>query len=202
MAAWRKTAEEFGPLLVFFILNARGAQWFGLPESQSLFIATGGFMVALAVAIGLTLARGERPNNMTLFSGGFVFIFGGITLFLQDERFIKIKPTLVYLLFAAILAIGLARGQSYLQRLMGNMLPLDQAGWLRLTRRWALFFVFLAGVNELVWRTQSTDVWVNFKVFGILPLTFLFMAVQLPLMRQHLPDGFLDGPDGPKENKD
>ena len=199
MAAWRKTAEEFGPLLVFFILNARGAQWFGLPESQSLFIATGGFMVALAVAIGLTLARGERPNNMTLFSGGFVFIFGGITLFLQDERFIKIKPTLVYLLFAAILGVGLARGQSYLQRLMGNMLPLDQAGWLRLTRRWALFFVFLAGVNELVWRTQSTDVWVNFKVFGILPLTFLFMAVQLPLMRQHLPDGFLDAPE---ENKD
>ena len=113
------------------------------------------------------------------------------------SAFIKIKPTLVYLLFAAILGVGLARGQSYLQRLMGNM-PLDQAGWLRLTRRWALFFVFLAGVNELVWRTQSTVVWVNFKVFGILP-DILFMAVQLPLMRQHLPDGFLDAPE---ENKD
>ena len=95
----RKTIEEFGPLLVFFVLNARGADWFSLPETQSLFIATGGFMAALVVAIASTYARGEKPNNLTLASAGFVLVFGSITLFLQDEMFIKIKPTLVYLLF-------------------------------------------------------------------------------------------------------
>ena len=119
-----------------------------------------------------TYARGAKPNNMTLASAGFIFVFGGITLFLQDETFIKMKPTLVYLLFAAILGTGLARGRSYLKNLMGQMLPMDDAGWLTLTQRWTLFFVFLA-VNETVWRTQSTDVWVNFKVFGFLPLTFI-----------------------------
>ena len=106
----RKTIEEFGPLLVFFILNARGAEWLSLPETQSLFVATGGFMVALGVALASTYLRGERPNNMTLASAGFVFIFGSITLFLQDETFIKIKPTLVYCLFAGILTFGLVRG--------------------------------------------------------------------------------------------
>ena len=135
----RKLAEELGPLAVFFILNARGSQWFDRPESDSLLIATAGFMVAIAAALISTYARGAKPNNMTLASAGFIFIFGGITLFLQDETFIKIKPTLVYLLFAGILGVGLARGRSYLKSLMGKMLPMDDAGWLTLTKRWAVF---------------------------------------------------------------
>ena len=181
----RKLTEELGPLAVFFILNARGAQWLDRPESDGLLIATAGFMLAIAVALVSTYARGAKPNNMTLASAGFIFVFGGMTLFLQDETFIKMKPTLVYLLFATILGLGLLRGRSYLKNLMGQMLPMDDAGWLTLTQRWTVFFVFLAVLNEAIWRTQSTDIWVNFKVFGFLPLTFVFMMAQMPLLRRH-----------------
>lgn len=180
-----KFLEDFGPLLVFFILNARGAEWLGRAQSDSLLIATAGFMAALAVSLLITLGRGAKPNNMTLASAGFVFLFGGLTLFLQDETFIKIKPTLVYLLFAGILGIGLARGQSYLQMLMGEALAMQKAGWLVLTKRWVGFFLFLAALNEVIWRNFSTDLWVNFKVFGILPLTFIFIALQMPLLKKH-----------------
>jgi intracellular septation protein len=196
MAGWRKIIEEFAPLATFFVLNSRGPQWFDRPESESLLIATAGFMAAMALALASTYARGAKPNNMTLASAGFIFVFGGITLFLQDETFIKIKPTLVYILFASILGFGLLRGQSYLQRLMGDMLPMEPAGWLVLTRRWVGFFIFLAALNEAVWRTQTTDAWVSFKVFAILPLTFGFMILQMPLLKKH---GALSEPeDGPK----
>lgn len=180
-----KFLEDFGPLLVFFILNARGAAWFDRPESDALLIATAGFMAAMAVSLAITFLRGGKPNNMTLASGGFVFVFGGLTLFLQDETFIKIKPTLVYLLFAAILSFGLARRQSYLQMLMGDALRMEAAGWLSLTKRWVGFFIFLALLNEVIWRNLSTDFWVNFKVFGILPLTFIFMGLQMPLLKRY-----------------
>ena len=112
-------------------------------------------------------------------------MFGGLTLFLQDETFIKIKPSLVYVLFAVILSFGLMRGQSYLEMLMGEALKMQQSGWLILTRRWIYFFICLALLNEFIWRNFSTDAWVNFKVFGILPLTFIFMAAQMPLLKRH-----------------
>lgn len=187
-----KFLEDFGPLLVFFILNARGAEWFDRPATDGLLIATAGFMLAICLSLAVTFLRGAKPNNMTLVSAGFVLLFGGITLLLQDETFIKMKPTLVYLLFAAILGVGLARGQSYLQNLMGNAMRMQTQGWLVLTRRWVLFFLALALLNELIWRSQSTDFWVSFKVFGILPLTFGFMLAQMPLLKKH---GALDAVD-------
>ena len=113
------------------------------------------------------------------------------------ETFIKIKPTLVYFLFAGILTFGLLRGRSYLQVLMGDMLPLSTEGWMVLTRRWTGFFVFLAVLNEAVWRTQTTDLWVSFKVFAILPLTLGFVLLQMPLLRKHLPADF--GQEGNQE---
>lgn len=180
-----KFLEDIGPLLVFFVLNARGAAWFDRPESDSLLIATAGFMAALAASLIASYARGSKPNNMTLASGGFVFVFGGLTLFLQDETFIKIKPTLVYLLFAGILSFGMLRGKSYLKLLLGQALSMDKSGWMVLTRRWVYFFLALAALNEFIWRSYTTDIWVNFKVFGILPLTFAFMALQMPLLKKH-----------------
>ena len=187
MRNMRKIIEEYGPLIVFFALNARGAEWLGMAEDQSLFIATGGFMAAFALSMLSTLMRGSKPNNMTLVSGLFIFGFGGLTLFLQDEMFIKLKPTLIYLLFAAILGFGVLRGRSYLQALMGDMLPLDDAGWMIMTRRWIGFFLFLALLNEAIWRNLSTDMWVNFKVFGIMPLTILFIALQVTSLKKHMP---------------
>jgi intracellular septation protein len=180
-----KFLEDFGPLLVFFVLNARGAEWFDRSETDGLLIATAGFMAALVVSLVLSYARGGKPNNMTLASGGFVFVFGSLTLFLQDETFIKIKPTIVYLLFAGILSFGLLRGKSYLKFLLGQALSMEPRGWLVLTRRWVYFFLFLAALNEFIWRNYSTDIWVNFKVFGILPLTFAFMTLQMPLLKKH-----------------
>lgn len=180
-----KFLEDFGPLLVFFVLNARGAEWFDRAETDGLLIATAGFMAALVVSLVLTYARGGKPNNMTLASGGFVFVFGSLTLFLQDETFIKIKPTIVYLLFAGVLSFGLLRGKSYLKFLLGQVLSMEPRGWLVLTRRWVYFFLFLAALNEFIWRNYPTDIWVNFKVFGILPLTFAFMALQMPLLKKH-----------------
>jgi intracellular septation protein len=171
--------------LVFFVLNARGAEWFDRAETDGLLIATAGFMAALVVSLVLSYARGGKPNNMTLASGGFVFVFGSLTLFLQDETFIKIKPTIVYLLFAGILSFGLLRGKSYLKFLLGQALSMEPRGWLVLTRRWVYFFLFLAALNEFIWRNYSTDIWVNFKVFGILPLTFAFMTLQMPLLKKH-----------------
>ncbi len=183
----RKFIEDFAPLMVFFLLNLFGARLLGRPEEDALFIATGGFMLALLISIAASLQRGQRPNNMTLLSAVFVFVFGGLTLILQNETFIKIKPTLVYTLFAAVLSYGLVRGQSYLRLLMGDMLPLNDTGWRKLTARWAVFFLFLAVLNELVWRTQSTDMWVAFKVFGFLPLTIIFMLAQIPLITRYAP---------------
>lgn len=177
--------EEFGPLLVFFVLNSKGAELLNQPESQSLFIATGGFMAALVLALASTYLRGRKPAPMTLISGALVMVFGGATLFFQNETFIKIKPTIVYLLFAGGLTYGLTRGQSYLQKIIGAGLSLDDEGWLIFTKRWIYFFVFCAGLNEIAWRVLSTDAWVQLKVFGYLPLTFIFMLSQSWLLARH-----------------
>jgi intracellular septation protein len=195
MKPWLKLAIEAGPLVVFFVVNGRG----GLPElrnlwhvtdaaplfQQGLFEATGAFMAVtvLSLIAGWFLER-QLPI-MPLVSGLFVLVFGGLTLALADELFIKLKPTLVNSLFAIILLGGLAFERALLKPLFGSVFQLNDDGWRTLTLRWGLFFVFLAILNEIVWRSFSTDFWVAFKLFGVLPVTVVFAGSQTPLILRH-----------------
>jgi len=172
---WLRPATDYGPIAVFFV-----AYWLG-----DLLWATGALMAATAVALALSLVVAGRVPLMPLITAGVVGVFGGLTLILQDETFIKMKPTIVQVLFAAILMAGLAFGRPLLKPLMGAAWSMDDDGWRKLTFRFGLFFIAMAALNEAVWRTQSTDFWVNFKVFGILGLTLVFALAQTPLMRRH-----------------
>lgn len=166
---------DLGPLLLFFGINA----YFGI------FAATAVFMVAITVALILSRMLTGQFAKMPLVTAVFVLLFGGLTLYLQDEIFIKVKPTIIYLLFAGILLGGLAVKRVFLQSLLGEAFDLDAQGWRKLTFRWAWFFIFLAALNEFVWRSFSTDIWVSFKVFGLLPLTLIFAALQVGLLQKH-----------------
>ena len=167
---------EIGPLVVFFIANAH----------YGIFIATAAFMVVTAVAIPSMWLLERRLPVMPLVSGLFLLAFGGLTLILQDETFIKLKPTIVNLLFAAILTGGLVRRVQLLKLLFGSVMNLHDRGWRLLTRRWIIFFLILAFLNEVIWRTQTTEFWIQFKLFGIMPLTLAFSMAQLPLINRHM----------------
>lgn len=172
---WLKLGLELGPLAVFFAVNA----------AAGIFWATGIFMVVMLVALGASYALTRHLAPMPVVTALFVLVFGGLTLWLHDETFIKIKPTLVYTLFALTLIGGQLTGRPLLKPLLGAMLSLTDAGWRGLTWRWALFFAAMALANEAVWRNVSTDAWVSFKAFGFLPLTFIFAAVQTPFLNRH-----------------
>ncbi|MBB4286688.1 septation protein A [Roseospira goensis] len=172
---WLKLLLEAGPLLVFFVANAA----FGLiPGTAAFVVATVASLIASRLLMG-------RVPVMPLVGGVFVIVFGGLTVLLDDDLFIKIKPTIVNLLFAAILAVGLASGRHFLKLVFDGAFQLTERGWRVLTLRWSLFFVVLAVINEVVWRGFSSDTWVAFKVFGILPLTVLFSLSQIPLLLRH-----------------
>jgi intracellular septation protein len=189
-----KLTLELGPLMVFFFANARG-EWlaerfpalteFGGP----IFIATGLFMTATAVALTVSWLLTRTLPIMPLVSGVVVFVFGALTLWLQDDIFIKMKPTIVNALFGGVLLGGLFFGRSLLGYVFDSAFHLDAEGWKKLTFRWGLFFLFLALVNEIVWRSFPTDTWVAFKVWGIMPITFLFTMSQMPLIMRHSLDG-------------
>jgi len=179
-----KLALELGPLVLFFLANAY-ADRFGVPSERRLFAATGLFIAATLVALGLHYALVRRLPIMPLVSGVVVVVFGGLTLLLNYELFIKLKPTIVNTLFGLVLLGGLAFGRPLLALVLGSMLSLTEEGWRKLTFRWGLFFLGLAVLNEIVWRTQDTDFWVGFKVFGIMPLTVLFALAQTPLLMRH-----------------
>ena len=175
ISPFTKFLIEVGPLGVFFFANNR----------FDIFTATAAFMVAVTISLAANYALERRLPAMPLVTGVFVLVMGGLTLYLQDDLFIKIKPTITNLLFAGILLGGLAWGKLFLRYVFGAAFRLENAGWRILTIRWSLFFVFLAIVNEIVWRTFDTDTWVNFKVFGIMPLTFIFALAQLPVVKRH-----------------
>lgn len=179
-----KLLVELGPLLVFFLVNAQAGKFIAEPK-QAIFYGTGAFMVATAIALAVSRSLLGRIPTMPLVSGVFVMIFGGLTLWLQDDHFIKLKPTIVNALFAAILFVGLANGKSLLKFIFGDVFRLTEDGWRQLTIRWGLFFVFLAVLNEIVWRSFSTDFWVSFKVFGIMPLTMAFAIAQVGLLKRY-----------------
>lgn len=185
-----KFALELGPLLVFFFANARGeliADAFPVLQELGgpLFVATALFMAAMAISLSVSWAITRTLPIMPLVSGAVVLVFGTLTLWLQDETFIKMKPTIVNGLFAGVLLGGLVFGKSLLGYVFDQAFKLDAEGWRKLTLRWGLFFVFLAILNEVIWRSFSTDFWVAFKVWGTMPITILFMMTQFPLIKRH-----------------
>ena len=170
-----KLATELGPLIVFFIANAK----FGL------FVATGAFMVAIIAAMIASYVVTRHVPMMAIVTAVIVIVFGTLTLVLHDETFIKVKPTIIYGLFAAILGGGLLFGRSFIAILFNQMFNLTPKGWRILTMRWALFFLGMAALNEIVWRTQSTDFWVAFKAFGAIPITMIFAMTQMPMVKRY-----------------
>jgi intracellular septation protein len=172
-----KLALELGPLMVFFIVNARA----------EIFTATAWFMGAMVVSLILSRLILKRIAIMPLITGVVVLVFGGLTLWLQDDTFIKMKPTITNLLFGSVLLGGLLFGQSLLKYVFGDVYKLKPEGWLILTMRWGIFFFALAIINEILWRNFSTDVWVAFKVWGIMPLTVIFSMFQLPVLTKYAP---------------
>jgi intracellular septation protein len=185
-----KLALELGPLIVFFFANARGA-WLAekIPALANLggplFIATLSFMLATALSLSVSYALTRTLPIMPMVSGVVVLVFGTLTLWLKDETFIKMKPTIVNTLFGVILLGGLYFGKSLLGYVFDSAFKLDAEGWRKLTLRWGLFFLFLAVLNEVVWRSFSTDFWVAFKVWGTMPITLAFTMSQMPLIMRH-----------------
>jgi len=170
-----RLALDLGPLLLFFGVNAL----------YGIFVATGFFMVAIVSALVTSRLLTGKFAKMPMVTAVLVLVFGGLTLYLQDETFIKIKPTIIYILFAGILLGGLAVNRIFLQTFFGEAFLLSDIGWRKLTIRWAGFFIFLAVTNEIVWRSVSTDTWVSFKVFGLLPLTLIFAVMQTGFLQRH-----------------
>jgi intracellular septation protein len=170
-----KLVLDLGPLLLFFFAYNR---W-------DIYVATGTFMVATIISLVVTYVLIRRIAIMPLVSAIVVMVFGGLTLWLQNETFIKVKPTIIYALFAVLLLGGLAFGRSLIAYVLDSMFQLDAEGWKKLTLRWGLFFLIMAVLNEIVWRGFSTDTWVTFKTFGFLPITILFAIAQTPLMMRH-----------------
>lgn len=173
-----KLAIDLGPLVLFFVVNGR----------SGIMTATAVFMVAITAALAITYAIERRLAPMPLVTGVFVLTFGGLTLALDNELFIKVKPTIVNLLFAGILITGLVMGRPLMKFLFQDAFHLTDEGWRKLTIRWTAFFVFLAVLNEVIWRNFSTDFWVAFKVWGNIPITLIFGLAQIPLLTRYHPE--------------
>jgi len=188
---WIKTTLEMGPVVLFFIVYSKikdrefvvfGETYEGFILATALFIPL--ILFATAVLYFLT----GKLSKMQIFTAILVVVFGGLGIWFNDERFFKMKPTMIYLLFGGILGYGLLKGQSYLRTVMDGALPMDQTGWMILTKRFMMFFFGLAIANEAIWRTLSTDIWVNFKTFGLPIAMFAFIITQAKTISKHSPD--------------
>ena len=176
-SAGARLAIDLGPLIVFFAVNA----W-----RDDIIEATIAFMIAITASLLVSWLRYRHISPLLWFSGFMVVVLGGITVWLHDETFIKIKPTIYYSFVAALLLFGMYTGRNLLKMVLGTAYPgLSERGWQLLTRNWALFFIVMALVNEAVWRTTSTDFWVGFKLWGALPATFLFALANVPMLMRH-----------------
>ena len=177
---WLKPVVDYVPLAIFLL-----TYW-----QMGLYDATAALMVAVTIGISLSYSLERTVPIMPLVTGGLVIVFGGLTLALDDERFIKMKPTIVQALFAIIMFGGLILNKPVLKPLFGKAWQLRDEGWRILTLRFGIFFIVAGALNEVVWRTQTTDVWVSFKVFGLMGLTFMFMMSQVPMIqRYHITEG-------------
>jgi intracellular septation protein len=179
-SAGARLLVDIGPLLVFFVVN------FMVEGPAKIFVATGAFMAAMLAAMVFAQIRYGKISPLLLFSGVMVMVLGGITIWLHDDTFIKVKPTIYYLLVAGLLWFGMRTGRNFLKIVLGSAYPgLSDEGWMKLTRNWAWFFVVMAVLNEFVWRTTTTDFWVGYKLWGAIPLTFLFAAANVPMLLRH-----------------
>ncbi|WP_175868664.1 septation protein A [Bartonella gabonensis] len=181
---------EMGPLVVFFLANYKGEWLIKNVElfknfHKPIFPATAIFMVAIIIALNLSWIFARKIPIMPLISGVFVLVFGFLTLWLHNDTFIKMKPTIINSLFAIILFGGMFFKKPLLRYALDTTLKLDDLGWQKLTYRWAFFFVFLALLNEIIWRNFSDNFWTSFKVFGVMPITIVFMLTQMPLILKH-----------------
>ena len=183
-----KTALEFGPILAFFVayiwLKDR-AFTIGGTDYDGFIVVTAGFIPIFLVSIGILWALTGHLSKMQAMTAILITVFGGLSIWFNDPKFFKMKPTMIYLLFGGILGVGLLQGKSYLQTVMDTMMPLTHEGWMILTRRIMLFFFGLAILNEIIWRTQSEETWVYFKTFGLTAAIFIFFITQSKLFSQY-----------------
>ncbi|WP_417464059.1 septation protein A [Kordiimonas sp.] len=180
-----KLAIDFGPLIVFFASFKLG----------DIYLATGTFMVASVIAMIASRVLTGSIAPMLKVTFVIVMVMGGLTLYLQDETFVKMKLTVINGLIAAVLLFGLMTGRLYIKMVMELAFEMDDEGWRKFTRNYVTFLVVMAVVNELIWRTQSTDFWVNFKTFGYMGATFIFIMAQMPMMMKYMPDEDEEGSD-------
>ena len=175
-------ATDYGPLVIFFLANAFAP----VPDVLRIFVATGIFMIAMLVSMLISQLRYGRISPLLWFSGLMVLVLGGLTLWLHQEWFIKIKPTLYYLTVAALLAFGLRTGRNLLRAVLGTAYPgLSDRGWYLLTRNWIILFIGMAIMNEAIWRTTSTNFWLASKLWLFIPATFVFIACNIPMLIRH-----------------
>lgn len=185
---WVKSTLELGPVIGFFVaylwLKDRVFTYNGI-DYDGFIIVTAGFIPVILASMGLLWWLTGHISRMQIVTAVLVVVFGGLTVWLNDDRFIKMKPTMVYVLLGGVLAIGLLRGQSYLRVVMGELLPMEQEGWMILTKRMTAFFLLLAASNEIVWRTQGTEIWVYFETFVLTAATFVFFISQAGLIQKY-----------------